>query len=141
MKFNFGDQGGPGPFTALSGVIAAAAALVGKEIALAKAEFARAVDEAKGAVIQLVIAAVLAMVGLNVLAGAVVAAIIELGLSPLWAAALVGVVFLGLALGFAQSARSKLQMSNLAPNRSKDNLKRDLDTLSAAVKGEEGRNA
>lgn len=135
-----GDNGGVGPIAALGLVITSASKLMRNEISLVKAEAARAAFEAKGALIKLLIAAVLAMVGLNVLAGAIVAAIIEAGLSPMWAAVIVGAVFLALALGYAQSARSALKVSNLMPGRSGDSLRKDADTLASALKGAD-RNA
>lgn len=117
------------PASLLGDVVAGLGRLVKGEIALAKAEAKRSVQDATSAIVKLVIAAILAITALNVLAGAAVAGVVELGLSPFWASLLVGVVLLLIAGGVLQYALHLLKPSNLAPRRSFDNLRRDAETL------------
>jgi Putative Actinobacterial Holin-X, holin superfamily III len=77
---------------------------------------------------------VLGITAINVLAGAAVAAVVELGLAPIWAAVLVGVVLLLLALGFAQQAARLLREAGAKPRRSMTSVKRDVETLQTMVR-------
>ena len=140
MKPNGENESSVGTFAALAGVIDAGLRMMRNEAALLRAEASHALGETQRALISLVVAAVLAMVGLNVLAGAGVAGLTELGLSPFISALIVGGVFVLLALGFAASAKARLKSENLTPRRSGESLKRNLDTVQAALKQErEGR--
>lgn len=125
-----------GTFAALAGVIDASQRMMRNEAALLRAEASHALGETQRALISLVIAAVLAMVGLNVLAGAGVAGLTELGLSPFVSALIVGGIFVLVALGFASSAKARLKGENLAPRRTGESLKRNLDAVQAALKQE-----
>lgn len=97
-----------------------------------RAELSNAVSEVRGGLILVVIAAVFGMVGLNLLAGAVVAGIIALGLPPFWSAVIVGGCFLGLALGCGVVARQRFARATLVPERAARNLKADAATLTGA---------
>lgn len=124
---------GPGPGTALTqifaDVIEALMRLMRGEIALARAEMSRAIGDLGRACAQLAIAGILALVALNVLAGAVVAGLVAAGLSPIWAQVVVGGVLALLALGFLQYGLSLLRRADLTPHRSLDNLRRDAEAL------------
>lgn len=130
-----------GTFTALAGVIDAGMRMMRNEGALLRAEASRALGETQRALVSLVIAAVMAMVGLNVLAGACVAGLTGLGLSPFVSALIVGGVFVLIALGFANSAKARLKGENLSLNRSGESLKRNLDTVQSALRQERDERA
>ena len=123
------DARGPLPAAALAAVLAAVAKLITDEIALLKAEAARAVADARRALVLMAIAAVLALVALNMLAGAAVQGLIAAGLHPGWSMLAVGVGLLALALGYVQAARWRLRRQNLAPWRSERSLRRNMAAL------------
>lgn len=83
-------------------VIEGVSRLVRGEIALAKAEAHLALQRAARAAAQIAVAGVLALVGLNALAGAAVAGLVALGLAPGWSGLVVGTVLLLVALGYLQ---------------------------------------
>lgn len=126
---------GPLPAAALAAVIAALARLAGNEIALLKAEAARAASDARSALAMFAVAAVLGLVALNVLAGAAVEALVLAGLHPVWAMLAVGAGLLLVTLVCALTARKRLRPENLSPWRSSRSLRRDL----AALGGDEGK--
>lgn len=120
---------GPLPAAALAAVIAALARLAGNEIALLKAEAARAASDARSALAMFAVAAVLGLVALNLLAGAAVEALVLAGLHPVWAMLAVGGGLLLVTLACALTARRRLRPENLRPWRSRRSLRRDLAAL------------
>ena len=68
--------GGESPVDLVGDVIAGFSRLVRGEFALATAEAKRSLTDAKGALVKLVVAAVLGITALNVLAGAAIAALV-----------------------------------------------------------------
>ncbi len=121
------------PATLITDVLSGLSRLVQGEIALAKAEATRSLQDVLGAAVRLVIAAVLGMVALNVLAGATIAALVAAGMTPLSASLVVGGGLLLVAGGIAQVARNMLRGANLAGRRSMNNLRRDVDTFKSMV--------
>lgn len=107
--------------------------LVRGEIALARAEVARGLRAAVGALVAIGVAAILGLTALNVLAGAAVAALVAAGLSAVWAGVLVGFGLLVVAMVLLGQARGRLRPANLAPRRSMINLRRDGETLKSMV--------
>ncbi len=129
------DGGGPLPAAALAAVIAAVSRLIGNEIALLKAEAARAAGDTRRALVFLAIAAILGLIGLQVLAGAAVEGLVAAGLHRAWSMVAVGGGLAVLALTYALAARRRLDGKSLAPWRSARSLRRDL----AALGGEQER--
>jgi hypothetical protein len=124
---------GDNPAGLITDVLAGLSRLVQGEIALAKAEVARSLQDIVRAMLRLLIAAILGITALNVLAGAAIAALVGAGLSPLWASIAVGGVLLLVAGGLVQAGLSLLKATNLAPQRSMNSLRRDVETLKSMV--------
>jgi hypothetical protein len=125
---------GQGPGAMMVDVLAGVTRLVQGELALARAEAAERLEAARQSVIQVLIAVVLSITAINVLAGAVVAALVVLGLTPVWAAVVVGGLMLLLALGFAQQAARLLREAGALPKRGAASVKRDVETLQTMVR-------
>ncbi len=109
------------------------ARLISGEIALARAEAKRSIGDAGSALGKLAIAAILAVVALNVLSGAAVAGLVMLGLTPVWASLAVGAGLVLLAALIARVALAQLKPANLAPKRMMANLRQDAETLKSMV--------
>ncbi len=99
------------------------------EVALAKAEAGRAIGDLGRALALIAVAGIVALVGLNLLAGALVALVVSWGLSPGWAAVTVGGALLLLALLVLFLGLGHLQRARMAPQRRADSLRRDLAAL------------
>lgn len=108
--------------------------LVRGEMALAKAEVAQNLRAAVMGAILIVAAVILAFVALNVLAGALVAALAHVGgMGPGWAALIVGVVVLVVAGILAMRGAAALKPENLAPSRTVRNVQADAQTIKETV--------
>lgn len=103
--------------------------LVRKEIALAKAEVSQNVQRAAVAIGFVAAAAVIAMVTINVLVVALVAALAETKLGPIWSAVLVGVVLALLAYILLRKGTNDLKPEALMPSRTVQNVQRDAQTI------------
>jgi len=114
-------------------VIAHMSNLVRKEVDLARAEVSESVNRAGVALGLLAGALVIALVSLNVLAAALVAAITEWGLDAGWASLIVGLGLAVIALAMALKARSDLKLTNLAPSRATRSVRRDAEALKEAT--------
>jgi uncharacterized membrane protein YeiB len=133
-----GREEGPAPEQGtgamMADVLAGVSRLVQGELALARAETAERLQSAKHAAVQVVVAVVLGITAINLLAAALVAAIIEMGLSPIWASVLVGVALLLLAMGSAQAAARLLRDAGKMPRRTLASVKQDMETLQTMVR-------
>lgn len=114
-------------------VFSALGRLVQGEIALAKAEARQSLQDVVRAVIKLLVAAILAIGGLNLLAGAAVQGLIATGLKPVWAYLAVGGGLLALALILALLASQQFKRAKLAPARRLDRMRRGAETLKTMV--------
>ena len=103
--------------------------LVRKEVDLARAEINENVSRAATAIGLLVGAAIVALVALNVLAAALVAAVANAGIAPGWAAVIVGGIFGMIAFAMMAKGTNDLKLTSLAPTRTAKNVKRDAETL------------
>lgn len=103
--------------------------LVRKEVDLARAEINENVSRAATAIGLLVGAAIVALVALNVLAAALVAAVANAGIAPGWAAVIVGGIFGLIAFAMMAKGTNDLKLTSLAPTRTAKNVKRDAETL------------
>ena len=124
---------GDSPAGLVGDVVAGFARLVRGEFALASAEAKRSLGDATSALLKLIVAAILAITGLNLLAGAAVAGLIAAGLSPLLASFLVGAGVLVLAYILVQIGLAQIKPANLAPKRVMANLRQDAQTLKSMV--------
>lgn len=115
----------------LSSVMSSLGRLVKGEIMLARAEATQGLKDAVSGIVKIAIAAVLALVALNVLAGAAVGALVSAGFGPGMAGLLVAVVLLGAAVALALAGRSALRLRGIWPDRAIRGLGRDADALQA----------
>ena len=106
--------------------------LVQGEFRLARAELSRAVSRAGTGILFLAIAFLMALVALNVLASAAVAAIAANGLSVGMAALIVGGILLLLTAGFAMAGRSRLSADALSLDRTADSVRKDIHAIKEA---------
>lgn len=75
------------------------------------------------------LAAVVALVGLNALAVAAVLGVAALGLAYHWAALIVAIACLALGLAFVLIGKSRLSTAALAPRRTLNQVKSDIDAV------------
>ena len=104
--------------------------LVRNEVDLARAEVSENVNKAGVAVGLIAGAAIIALVALNVLAAALVAALAEAGIDAGWSALIVGALLGLVAYLLINKGINDLKLSSLAPTRTVKNVQRD----AAAVK-------
>lgn len=104
--------------------------LVRSEVDLARAEISENVTKAGIAIGLIAGAAIIALVALNVLAAALVAALTEAGIDAGWAALIVGAGLGIIAFVLINKGVNDLKLSSLAPTRTVKNVQRD----AAAVK-------
>ena len=109
--------------------------LVQDELTLARAEMSRNLSRAGTGLVFFGIAALLALVALNVLASALVAYIAAAGLSLGAAALIVGGVFLAVAVVLALLGKQRLSADALAPSRTARSLRRDYQELKETTNG------
>lgn len=123
------DEGDAGVMSLLSDVAAGVGRLVQGELRLARAEVSEGLKTAGSGLVKIGIAAVVGLVGLNVLAGAAVAALAVAGLGPVWAAFVVGLALCLVALGLALAGRAALRLRGVWPDRAVRNLRRDAEAV------------
>jgi len=118
--------------TLLSDAVNQLTRLVRGEVALAKAEVAQNVKSAALGIGLLVGAVVLVLVGLFILAEALVVALGEL-IGDGWAALIVGIVILAVAGLLAMRGLNSLKPENIAPSRTLANVQADAQTIKENV--------
>ncbi len=119
----------------VSNIIAHVTTLVRKEMELARAELGENLNGAATAVGVIVAGVVFTLVGLNVIAAALVAALTAVGIHPFWSAVIVGGVALIAALIMIKGGMSKLKASSLAPTRTTENVRRDVSAIRETTNG------
>jgi uncharacterized membrane protein YqjE len=125
-----------GAGTLMADVFADVTRLIRGEVALAKAEVEESLREKARGVVLLVLAAVVALVALNVLAGTMVMIVVWLGATPVWASLIVGVVLVLATVGAAFYGMHLLGAKSLLPEKFLRNLRRDKQTFETAVKSD-----
>jgi len=128
-----------GMMSLLSDVAAGVGRLVQGELRLARVEAAEGLKTAGAGLVKIGVAAIVGLVGLNVLAGAAVAALAATGLGPAWSALPVGVVLCLVALGLALAGRAALRLRGIWPDRALRGLRRDAAAVQQGLKGTEAR--
>ncbi len=117
-------------------VLAQLSGLLRKEVELARAETAEKIAQAGIAIALLVFAAITTLVGLNVLAAAIVAGISEgLDISEGWSAVIFSFAALLLATGFGLKGLHRLKPENLLPERTGENIRKDAELLKEKIHG------
>ncbi|MFP7673991.1 phage holin family protein [Marivita sp. S0852] len=107
--------------------------LMQDEVALAKAEVSRNVKSAGAGLAMIGVAAILALVGLNVLADALIGYLALGDMSLGTAALIVGGVLLALAIVLVFVGRSKLSSDALRPDRTLHNTSKDIQAVKEAT--------
>lgn len=113
--------------------------LVKGEINLARAEIQDGIQTAVAGIALMASALIMVIVGLNVLAAAIVAGLTEMGIHPGWSAFIVGLLFLVAAGALALTGKKALDPSILAPNRTARNVRRDAATIKEAATNDSRR--
>ena len=116
--------------TLLTDAMSNVGGLVRNEVDLARAEVSQNVNKAGVAIGLIAGSAIIALVALNVLAAALVAALTEAGLDAGWSALIVGALLGLIAFALMSKGLNDLKLSSLAPTRTVKNVRRD----AAAVK-------
>jgi hypothetical protein len=122
-----------GTTTLLSEVVSGIGRLVRGELLLAKAEAAEGLKSAVGGLVKIAVAAILALVGLNVLAGAAVAALAATGIGAAWAAVIVGLALCVLAVVLALAGKAALSLRGVWPDRAMRGVQRDAAAVQAGI--------
>lgn len=120
--------------TVISRIASGVPDLIRKEIQLLRAEMGEKLNQATTAVGLLAAAAIMALVALNVLAAALVAALAEAGLGGGWAALIVGAVIAIVALMMAKKGANDLKASSLTPNRTISSVRKDAEVARESVR-------
>lgn len=113
----------------MSAILGNVSNLVRNETDLARAEIGESLKKAGASLGSMAVALVLAITGLNVLAGALVAAVVWAGLPPPWAAAAVGLGLLVIAVVIFSSAKSALNQIGFVPTRAARSVSRDVAAI------------
>jgi hypothetical protein len=122
-------DGQSGTMSLLSEITSGIGRLVRGELSLARAEAAEGLKAAGSGLVKIAVAAVVGLVGLNVLAGAAVAGLATAGLGPAWAALIVGGALCAVALGLALAGKAALRLRGILPNRALRGLRRDAEAV------------
>jgi Putative Actinobacterial Holin-X, holin superfamily III len=122
-------DGQSGTMSLLSEITLGLGRLVRGELSLARAEAAEGLKAAGSGLVKIAVAAVVGLVGLNVLAGAAVAGLATAGLGPAWAALIVGGALCAVALGLALAGKAALRLRGILPNRALRGLRRDAEAV------------
>ncbi|SDY35321.1 phage holin family protein [Citreimonas salinaria] len=107
--------------------------LMQDELALARAEMSRNASRAMAGAAMIGVAAIIALVALNVLAAALVAWIAAEGLSFGVASLIVGGTLLVIAIVVGLIGKSRLSAKALSPTRTTRNVERDVETVREAT--------
>lgn len=110
------------------------------EATLLRAEAGRSLRDAGRGIALILVTAIVAFVGMLVLAAAMVLGLMAWGLSPFASALLIGFGLIVVALGVLQYALRLLSADNLTPRRSIDSLRRDLEALGITTGKDRGEN-
>ncbi|TYB81271.1 phage holin family protein [Maritimibacter fusiformis] len=124
----------PGGQSLLADILDHLGRLLRRELDLITAEFRAALGRAGVALGLLALAVALALTGFNALVGAATAGLVALGLDPGWAGLIVGLVLVAVAWALGRKALGDLDRLNLVPRRSRDNLRRDAETIKETLK-------
>ena len=109
--------------------------LLRKEVDLARTEVAEKMNSALGGIISMAVALVFAIVALNTFSAAIVSWLAEAAdLGAGWASLIVTVVFGLIAVLLIMRGKKALQARNLAPSKTAQNLRRDVESVKEAYK-------
>jgi hypothetical protein len=107
--------------------------LVRKEVQLFRAEMNDKTTQAMVAAGSILAAAVVAITALNVLAAALVSALVEAGIRAPWSAIIVGVALAVIAFVMAKKGMDNLKLGSLAPERTARAAGRDVSMVKEKI--------
>ena len=107
--------------------------LMRSETDLARAEISESIDSLRASLAAMALALALGIVGLNVLATALVVLATEAGLPPHWASLAVSAVLLVTAFAIFSFAKSALHKIGFMPTRAARNLQRDASAIKDTI--------
>lgn len=113
----------------MSDILGHLSSLMRNEADLARAEISESLTKLKASLGAMALALALAIVGLNVLAAALVAFITEAALAPHWASLAVGAVLLVVAFAVLSFAKSALHKIGFVPTPFSRDVQRDASAL------------
>lgn len=113
----------------LSDALGYAVRIMRAEFALAQVEVTQGFRSVVKGIAMMAGAVIMAITALNLLAGALVAAVAHAGLGPAWAAVVVGFGFALVAALLVWAGARALQATALVPSRALQGMQRNLDTL------------
>jgi len=116
----------------MSDILGNVASLVRNEVDLARTEITTSLTQAAGAIGAMALAVVLAITGLNVLAGWLVSLVVWAGVPPLWAAGVVGAALLFIAYMTLLSAKSAFNQIGFMPTRAARSVQREASAIKEA---------
>ena len=116
----------------LTDVLSSIGNLLRQEVDLARAEVDQNLKRAAGALGLLVVAIILAFIGLSVLSTAIISALVLAGISQLWATILVGLVVLLVAVILTIIGVKRLKLSSIAPTRAARSVRADARMMKEA---------
>jgi Putative Actinobacterial Holin-X, holin superfamily III len=135
------DETVAGTLSLLSEITTGLGRLVKGELLLARAEAAEGLKTAGSGLAKIAVAAILALVGLNVLAGAAVAGLTAAGMHPAWAGVSVGLGLCLVAIALGMAGRAALRPRGLMPDRALRGFRRDADAVRQSLSGDGGQDA
>lgn len=124
----------PGEPSVMSEILDHLGRLLRRELDLVRAEMRAALGRAGVALGLIALAVALALTGLNILSGALVAGLVTLGLAPGWAGLIVGLVLIAAAWSLARKGLADMDLNDLVPRRSRDTLRRDAEAIKETLK-------
>jgi len=122
-----------GVATLISDLTQQVSTLVQTELKLLRAEIYEKLDQLGSGAAEVTAGAICLLAALIVLLQAVVVALVKAGLGAGWASLLVGVVVAALGLFLIWRGKSNLSTSNLMPERTQEQLRRDADVAKEQV--------
>jgi len=128
-------------FSALSGYVDRVSKLFQLDAALLTIETKQNLRSIIVSVIMFVAAAAAAFLGVVVLLFAIVLFLIQLGLAPSLAALIVAVVLFVVAAGLAFAGLGRIKTWSMAPKRTINQFKRNIETLRASLRNEPRTNS
>lgn len=109
--------------------------LLRKEFDLARTEIGEKLNSAVGAIISMAVALVFAIVALNTFSAALVGWLAEAtDLGAGWSSIIVTIIFGIIAVALLVRGKNALKAQNLAPSKTTQNLRRDVESVKEAYK-------
>lgn len=100
--------------------------LVRQEVKLAKTEMSEKISRTAGSVASIGVGVFIAYIGALAISAAVILGLVQIGLAPWLAALIIGLILAAAGYAMLQGALQNLRRTNLAPTRTIETLKDDV---------------